>query len=189
MEYLGHGGTADISTLRSDARGVEVAAGMLGVTDIYVRDDVNDATVGLFGEAFVKASVACLHVEDGDVEALCADDRQTRVGVAKHEYGIGFSLDHQFIAGGNDVAHGLSKVFSHGIHVDFRVSELKILEEHAIEVVVIILSGMGENYVEILSALIYYCSQADNLRACAYYYEQFKSAVVLELSHYFIGSK
>ena len=40
---------------------------MLGVGHVDVGDHVDDAAVGLFGQALVLAAVAGLHVEDGEV--------------------------------------------------------------------------------------------------------------------------
>lgn len=46
---------------------------MLGVGQVHVGDDVDDAAVGLLGQALVLAAVARLHVEDGDVQAFGRD--------------------------------------------------------------------------------------------------------------------
>ncbi len=43
---------------------------MLAVAEVDVADDVNDAAVGLLGQALVFAAVAGFHVEDGYVQAL-----------------------------------------------------------------------------------------------------------------------
>ena len=52
---------------------------MFGVSHVYIADDVHDAAVGLFGQAFILAAVACLHVEDWDVQALCGNGRKAAV--------------------------------------------------------------------------------------------------------------
>jgi len=40
---------------------------VFGVGHVHIADDVHDAAVGLFGQAFVLAAVASFHVEDWDV--------------------------------------------------------------------------------------------------------------------------
>ena len=114
----------------------------LGLASVHVGDDVHNAAVGLLGQALVLAPVAGLHVEDGDVQALGPDDAEAAVGVAQHQHGIGLGGDHQLVALGNDVAHGLAQVTAHGLHVDVRIGQLEVLEEHPIEVVVVVLPRM-----------------------------------------------
>ena len=67
---LGHGRARDVGALGGAAGVLEVAAGVLGVGQVDVGDHVDDAAVGLLGQALVLAAVARLHVEDGDVQAL-----------------------------------------------------------------------------------------------------------------------
>ena len=50
---------------------------MLGIAHVDVADDVNDATVSLLRQTLVLAAVAGFHVEDRNVQTLCADDTQT----------------------------------------------------------------------------------------------------------------
>ena len=73
-------------------------------------NDVDDAAVGLLGEALVFAAVAGLHVEDWDVKALCADYGQAGVGVAEHQDRVRHDLSHELVAARDDVAHGLAQV-------------------------------------------------------------------------------
>ena len=77
---LGHGRARDVGALRGAAGVPEVAAGVLGVGQVDVGDHVDDAAVGLLGQALVLAAVARLHVEDGDVQRFAAiADRQLLV--------------------------------------------------------------------------------------------------------------
>ena len=103
-------------------------------------------------------------MEDRDVQTLGADDAQTTVRVAQYQHGIGFHLYHQLVALGDDVAHGLAQVVADGIHVHVGVGELQVLEEHTVEVVVVVLPRMGEDAVEVLTAFVDDRSQTDNLR-------------------------
>ena len=79
---LGHGRARDVGALRGAAGVLQVAAGVLGVGQVDVGDHVDDAAVGLLGQALVLAAVAGLHVEDGDMQALGRDGGQAAVGVA-----------------------------------------------------------------------------------------------------------
>lgn len=123
MEHLGHWRTTYIGALWCHAAGVEIAAGMFAVADVDVGDDVDDTTVGLLWQAFVKASVAGLHVEDGDMQTLGPNHAQAGVGVAEHEHGIRPGLNHQLIRGGDDVAHRFAKILAYRIHVNFGIGK------------------------------------------------------------------
>ena len=81
-QHLRHGAAGDIGALLGGALGVQIAAGVLGVAQVHVGDVVHDAAVGLLRQALVKAAVARLHVEDGDVQALCRNGGKAAVGVA-----------------------------------------------------------------------------------------------------------
>lgn len=129
-----HGRPGDVGALRGAAGVLEVAAGVLGVCQVDVGDHVDDAAVGLLGQALVLAAVARLHMEDGDVQALCRDGGQAAVGVAQDEQRVGLDLDHQLVARGDDVAHRLSQVRAHGVQVDVRVVQRQVAEEDAVKV-------------------------------------------------------
>ena len=141
---LGHGRARDVGALRGAAGVLEVATGVLGVGQVYVGDHVDDAAVGLLGQALVLAAVARLHVEDGDVQALGRDGGQAAVGVAQDQKRVGLDLDHQLVTRGDDVAHGLAQVGAHGVQVDIRIGELQVAEEDAVERVVVVLPGVSQ---------------------------------------------
>ena len=73
MEHFCHWGAGDVGALLGQTAVGKVAAGMFAVRHVHVADDVHDAAVGLLGQALVLAAVACLHVEDGDVQPLGAN--------------------------------------------------------------------------------------------------------------------
>ena len=154
---------------------------MLGVCHVDVGDDVHDASVGFFGEAFVFASVSGFHVEDGDVETFGSDDAEAGVGVAEHEHGIGPRLGEEFVGAVDDVSAGGSEVVSDGVHIDFGFSEFEVSEEDAVEVVVIVLSCVGEYDVEVLSAFVDDGGESDYLGSCADDDDEFEFAVLLPL--------
>lgn len=116
------------------------------------------------------------------MQSLCTDDAQAGVGIAKHENGIGACGYHELVGGIDDIATGGSKVIAHGIHIYLRVSELEVVEEYAIEVVVVVLTCMGENDIEILACLVDDSCKADDFRTGAHDNEQLEFAVVLEVN-------
>ena len=156
---------------------------MLGVRHIYIRDDVHDASICLFRQAFILTPIASLHVEDGNMKALGADDRKAAICITQHQHGVRLHLHHQLVTLGDDIAHCFSKVRSNRIHVNIRVGQFKVLEENPIQIVVVVLSRMRQQTVEILTTFIDNCGQADDFRASADDDEKLKFPVILELCH------
>ena len=85
------------------------------------------------------------------------------VGVPQHQHGIGLQFHHQVVAFGDDVAHGLAQGVPHRVQVDVRVVQFQVMEEHTVEVVVVVLAGVGQEGVKILPALGDDRGQADDL--------------------------
>ena len=181
VEHLCHGRAGDVGALAGQAAFGEVAAGVLAVCQVHVGDDIDDAAVGLLGQALVLAAVAGFHVEDGDMQALGADDAQAGVGVAEHEYGIWPRLGEELVGAVDDVAAGGAEVIAHGVHIYLGLGELEVAEEDAVEVVVVVLPRMGEDYVEIAAALVDDCGKADDFGARAHDDAKLELAVVLPL--------
>ena len=181
VEHLCHGRAGDVGALAGQAAFGEVAAGVLAVCQVHVGDDIDDAAVGLLGQALVFAAVAGFHVEDGDVQALGADDAQAGVGVAEHEHGIGSRLGEELVGAVDDVAAGGAEVIAHGVHIYLGLGELEVAEEDAVEVVVVVLPRMGEDDVEIAAALVDDCGKADDFGARAHDDAKLELAVVLPL--------
>ena len=180
VEDLRHRRARHVGALLGQAAVGEIAAGVLGVGHVDITDDVDDAAVGLLGQALVLAAVAGLHVEDGDVETLGADDAEAGVGVAKNEDAVGLGLGEEFVGTVDDVAAGGAEVVADGIHVNLRLGELQVAEENAVEIVVVVLAGVGENHVEILAALGDDGGETDYLGAGADDDNELQLAVVLE---------
>ena len=177
---LGHGRARDVGALRGAAGVLEVAAGVLGVGQVDVGDHVDDAAVGLLGQALVLAAVAGLHVEDGDVQTLGRDGGQAAVGVAQDQKGVGLDLDHEPVARGDDVAHGLAQVGAHGVQVDVGVGERQVAEEDAVESVVVVLAGVRQQAVEVAAALLDDLGKANDLGARAHDDQELQAAVVFK---------
>ena len=180
MQHLCHRGAGHVGPLLRQAALDEVSPRVLRVAQVHVGDDVHYPPVGLLRKALVLAPVPRLHVEDGDVEPLRAYHAQAAVRVAQHQHSIGTGLNHQPVAAGDDVPHGAAEVVAYGIHVDIRIFELQVLEEYPVEVVVVVLSRVGKQAVEVLPALGYNGRQADDLGPRADDDQQLQPAVVLE---------
>ena len=194
MQDLRHRAAGDIGALLGEAAVGQIAAGVLGVGHVDIGDDVDNTTIRLLRQAFVLAAVAGLHVEDGDVQTLGADDAEAGVRVPQHQHRIGLDGDHQLIACGDDIAHGFTQVRADSVHVNLRVSELQVLEEHTVKVVIIVLARMRQDCVEVLPALIDHGRQPDNLRPRSHNDEKLEFAVVGErnlaiIHNYSTGSK
>ena len=177
---LGHGRAGYVGALRRAAGVLEVAARVLGVGQVDVGDHVDDAAVGLLGQALVLAAVAGLHVEDGDVQALGRDGGQAAVGVAKDQQRVGLHLHHQLVARGDDVSHGLAQIGAHGVQVDVRVVQRQVAEEDAVERVVVVLAGVRQQAVEVAAALLDDLGQSDDLGAGAHDDQELQAAVVFK---------
>ncbi len=178
VQDLGHRRTCDIGAFFRQSAVSEVAAGVFRIRQIDIADDVNDAAVGLFRQALVLATVSGLHVEDRDMQAFCPDHGETAVGVTEHQDGIRLDLGHKLVGTCDDISHGLAEVVTDSVQVDFRFIELKVAEKDAVQRVVVILPGMGENDIKILATFLDYGGQTDNLRTCADDDQKFQFTVV-----------
>ena len=191
MQHLSHGGTGHIGALLRQAGVGQIAAGVLGVSHVHVGDDIHDAAVRFFGQALVLAAVAGFHVENGNVQPLGTDDRQAAVGIAQHQHGVGPDGGHQLVALGNDVAHRLAQIRAHGVHVDLGIGQLQVMEEHTVQIVVVVLPGVGQDDVKIFARLVDDGGQPDNFRPRADDNQQFQLAVIFKrniavISHRFL---
>ena len=180
-QHLGHRGAGDIGALPRQPALREVSPRVLAVGQVHVRDDVHYPAVGLLGKALVLAPVAGLHVEDGDVQPLRADDAQAGVGVPEDQHGVGPGGRHELVAGVDDVAACGPQVVPDGVHIDVGVLQLQVAEEDAVEVVVVVLPRVGQQRVEVPAGFVDDDRQADDLRPGAHDDQQPDPAVVLEV--------
>ena len=183
VEHFGHGAAGDVGALLGQAVLRQVAAGVLRVAQVHIGNNVHDAAVGLLRKALVLAAVAGLHMENWDVQPLGANDAEAGVGIPQHQDGVGLQLRHQVVAFGDDVPHGLAQGVPHRVQVDVGIGQLQVVEEHTVEVVVVVLAGVGQEGIEILPALGDDRGQADDLRPGAHDDEKLQFAVVLKRCH------
>ena len=181
VKNLRHRGAGDICALPREPALRQVTPRMFAVGHVHIRDNVHDPSVGLLRQALVLTAVARLHVEDRDVQPLRAYHTQTAVRVPEHQDRIGLRRYEKFVAAVDDVPAGGPEVIPHCIHVHLRGIEFQILEEHSVEVVVVVLSGVGEDHIEIPPAFADDRRKADDFRPRAHDDHEFESAVILEL--------
>lgn len=162
-QHLGHGGPRHERALGGAPRVLEPAAGVLGVGEVHVRDDVDDPAVRLLGEALVAAAVARLHVEDRDVKPLGGDGGEAGVGVPQHEQRIRLHPGHQLVRAVDDVADALAEVRARAVEIHVRVAEPEVEEEDAVQRVVVVLARMRQQAVEVPAALLDDLGEADDL--------------------------
>ena len=179
-QNLRHRGAGDVGALLRQSRVGKIPAGVLGIGEVDVRDDVDDPAIRLLGKALILAAVARLHVEDRDMQTLRPDDRQAGVGVAEHEHGVGLDFVHQPVTLRDDVPHRLAEVGADGVKVDVGIGKPEIAEENAVQIVIIVLPRVREQRVEIAAALSDHSRQPDDLGARADNDEKLQFAVVLK---------
>lgn len=177
-EDFRHRGAGDVRAFARQAAFGQIAACMFRIGQVHVRDDVHYPAVGLLRQTLVLTSVACLHVEDGDVQPLGAYHAQARVGVSQNQHCIRLCGDHQLVAGIDDVAAGGTEVVPDGVHVHFRVFQFQITEKYAVEGVVVVLSCVCKENIEVFAGLVDHGGKTDDLRSRPYNDKKFDFAVV-----------
>ena len=181
MQHLRHRRAGYIDPLLRQPAFVQILARVLRIGQVHVGDDVHDPPVGFFRQAFVLAAVARLHMENRDMQALGRNGGQAAVGVAQDQQGVGPDLRHQLVGAGDDVADGGTQIVPHRIHIHLRCVQLQIVKEHAVQVIIVVLSGVGEDTVKIFPALFDHRRQPNDLRAGAHDDQQLQFAVVLKM--------
>jgi len=114
------------------------------------------------------------------MQPLGRNGRQTAVRVAQYQQCIGLKGNHQLVTAVDDVPDGGPQIISHGIHIDFGIIQLEVFKENPVQVIVVILSGMRKNRIEIPPAFCDHRRQAYDLRAGADDDQELEFAVVAE---------
>ena len=154
---------------------------MLGIAEVDVGDDVDNTPVCLFRQTFVFAAVSGFHMEDRNVQPFRRNGRQTRVGITENEQCVGLDVDHELVGAVDDIANCSAEIIADGIHIYFGIGQFKIFEEYAVEIVVVVLSGVGEDYVEVLTAFVDGRGEPDYFGTCADNNQKLEFAVFGEL--------
>ena len=181
MQHLRHRRTGDICALPREPALRQVTPRMFAVGHVHIRDDVHYPSVGLLGKALVFAAVTRLHMEDRDVQPLRSYHAKTAVRVPEHQNGIGLRRREELVAAVDDISASSPEVIAYGIHVHLRGIEFQVLEEHPVEVVVVVLSGVGEDYIEIPPAFADDGGKTDDFRPRAHDDGQFYFAIIFKL--------
>ena len=102
--------------------------------------------------------------------------------------GIRFQLHHELVGFINDVPHGRTEVIPDRIQIYFRISQAEILEEHAVQGIVVVLPCVRQQRIEILPAFLDHRRQPDNLRPRPHDNQQLQLSVILphEKSSYYV---
>ena len=87
----------------------------------------------------------------------------------------------QFVAAIDNITAGGTKIVANSIHVDFGIFQFEILKKNAIEVVIVVLSGVSQNYIKVLAALVDNSGKTDNLRTSTNNYDKFQFTILLPL--------
>ena len=114
------------------------------------------------------------------MKTLGANDTEAGVRVSQHQYRIRLDSHHQFVTLSYDVSHCLAQIRADSVHIHLWIRKFQVLEEHAVERVIIVLPGMRQDRVEICPALVDHGRQPDNLRARPHDDEKLEFAVVIE---------
>ena len=104
-----HGITGYEDGLAVQALGKQVPSGVFCIRQVDVADMVHNLSVDHLAHVLVPAAVARLHMENGNLQPLCADGRQGAVGVAQYQEGVGLLLLDHLVTLGDDVAHRLAQ--------------------------------------------------------------------------------
>ena len=112
------------------------------------------------------------------MQTLSSYHRQARVCITQHQHSVWFDLHHQFVRRVDDITHRSTEVVTHSIEIHLWVFQFQVFEKHTVEVVVVVLTCMRQDAVEIFTTFIYHRRQAYNLRASTNNDEQLQFAII-----------
>ena len=165
-QHLQHRRTGLDDLIRRQTFAQEIFARNARIAQIDVADVIHDLAVRLFRNALVKTTVSRLHVEYGNVALLRRNRAQTAIRIAKYQKRLGFRLFKNGIDSLKNLAGRHSGVSAGGIQEVIGFPEPEILEEHLVQLIVVILSGMHQNMLDSRTRiqLLHHARQPDNLR-------------------------
>jgi len=102
------------------------------------------AAVYLLGDSLVEASVACLHVEDWNLQPLGGYGCEATVGVAQDQHGVGLLFAQYGIGAGNHHADRLGRCFSRCFKEEIGFSYLQVFKKDLVQLVVVVLAGVDD---------------------------------------------
>ena len=110
MKHLCHRGTCYICSLFRQSAIGKIAACVLGVCHINIRNDVNNPAVCLLRQALILAAVSGFHMEDRNVQSLCPDNGETAVRITENKHCIRLDFRHERIGFCDNIAAGLTEI-------------------------------------------------------------------------------
>lgn len=134
----------------------------LGIGHQDVATMIDDATVHFLGHSVIKASVASLHVIDGNPHTLGHDRGKGAVGIPQDEQTICFRLLQDFFALCKYSSHLFHGTFRLALQDEVRHSQAQIFEKNLIQISIEILSGMDDPMVANIVQCWNYSAEPDN---------------------------
>lgn len=180
MKHFCHRGSGDIGSFPGQSAVCQIPSGMFGVGQVHITDDIHNAAIRFLRKAFIFAAVAGFHMENRDMKPFGTYNGKTAVCITQDKKGIGLQLSHEFIGAGNDVSHSFSQVFSYSVHVDFGIRQTQVVEEYAVQIVVVVLPGMSEDGIEVGAAFFNHGGESDDFGAGTDDNQKFEFSVVFE---------
>lgn len=83
---------------------------MFGITKIHIGDMIDDSAIGFFGKTFVEAAIACLHMENRDMQPFGADSGKAGIRIPQNQQGVRFLFRHQLVGFGDDIPNGFAEI-------------------------------------------------------------------------------
>ena len=98
------------------------------------------------------------------MQTLRTDNRQAGVRISQDQHGIRLHLRHQFIRFGNDIPNRFSQIRTYGVQIIVRSTKSQIIKEYLVQCIIVILSSVNQNLIEVLVTSLYHRCQTDDFR-------------------------
>jgi hypothetical protein len=127
--------------------GQQIAARVFRQRHVHVAQMVDDFAIQLFRHALIEAAIARLHVENGNLASLGGNDSEARVRVTIDENRLRpLPLQHG-VGRGQHPRDGVDRMLAGGIEEVVGAADAEILEEHLVQLIVVILAGMYQQMI------------------------------------------
>ncbi len=142
---------------------------MLRVDEIEVGDMIDDPPIELLGHIEIEASVAGFHVVDRNLHPPGHDARDGAVGIPENQNRVRFLFLQHALGADKRVAQHITE--RRRVHLEEMsgLFDFQVLEEHLVQLVVIVLSGVNEYMVRVCVQSRQYARQPDDLGPCPNY--------------------
>ena len=123
---------------------------MLGQYHVDVAEVVEHLAVELLRHALIETAVTRFHMENRNLPTLGGDYRQASIGIAVKQQRIGLFQLEDFIRLGNHFGDRTGRRRTHGAQEVVRLANAQVVEEHLVELVVVVLPGVHQDVVSLL---------------------------------------